>query len=160
MDRSKAIRILRFGIIGVALLTLVLFALGFYTLITGLVGAISSGAFRLELDKDGPSGCWALRLDANPRNNGLLEERLVLGIGLLDSNGKYIVVNSTSVSLAPGEKLSFSLTLTIPYETVRKYNLNATKGADVVFELVLGIRTLDDLVGFQQTMRITGSAGL
>jgi len=160
MDRKKVIRILRFCIIGLVLLTVILFALGLYTLFTGLVGAISSDTFGLDLDKDGPSGDWSLKLNANPRNNGILGERLALSIGILDANGHYIVVNSTSVSIAPGEQRAFSLTLTIPYETVQKYNLNATQGADVVFELLFGIRTLGDLIGLQQTMRIAGSASL
>jgi len=160
MDRRKVIRILRFCVIGLVLLTVILFALGLYTLFSGLLGAVSSDTFGLDLDKDRPSGNWVLRLNANPRNNGILGERLSLGIGILDANGQYIVVNSTSVSIAPGEQRSFSLTLTIPYETVQKYNLDATQGADVVFELLFGIRTLGDLVGFQQTMRIAGSASL
>ncbi|HLE74741.1 MAG TPA: hypothetical protein VI864_01675 [Candidatus Bathyarchaeia archaeon] len=160
MDRRKVIRILKFFIIGLVLLTIVLFGLGVYTLFSGLMGAVSSDTFGLDLDQSAPSGDWVLRLNASPRNNGILEERLFLSIGLLDANGEYIAVNSTSVNIAPGAQSPFSLTLTIPYATVQRYNLNATQGADVVFELLFGIRTLGDLVGFQQTMRIAGNATL
>jgi hypothetical protein len=160
MDRKKVARMLKFCIIGLVLLTIVLFALGLYTLFTGLLGAISSGTFGLNLDKNAPSGDWVLTLNATPRNNGILGERLFLSVGLLDANGAYIIVNSTSVNIASGTQSPFSLTLTIPYETVQRYNLNASEGADVVFELLFGIHTLGDLVGFQQTMRIAGNVTL
>ncbi len=160
MDRRKVIRVLKFCVIGLVLLTVILFSLGLYTLFSGLVGAISGGSFKLDLDKDGPGGDWSLKFDANPKNNGILGENLFLSIGIRDSNGSYITVNSTSVDIAPGGQSPFTLTLTIPYETVQKYNLNATQGADVVFELLFGIRTLGGLVGFQQTMRISGEPSL
>jgi len=160
MNRKKVIKILKLCIIGLALLTVILFALSLFTLLNGLFGAISSGRLGLDLDKDEVSGDWLLKLNANPRNNGILVERVSFSIGILDADGQYIIANSTSVSIPPGEQRSFSLTLTIPYETVQKYNLNATQGADVVFELLFGIHTLGDLVGFQQTMRIAGSASL
>ena len=160
MDRKKVIRTLRFCIIGLVLLTIVLFALGLYALFGGLTGAISGGSLKLNLDKDGPGGDWSLKLDANPKNNGILGENLFLSIGIRDSNGTYIAVNSTSVDIAPGGQSVFAITLTIPYETVQRYNLNATQGADVVFELLFGIRTLGGLIGLQQTMRISGEPSL
>jgi hypothetical protein len=156
MDRKKLIRALKFCIIGIIIATIVLFALGVHTIFTGLMGAISSGTFGLKLNNEDPSGDWTLLLNANPANKGFLGERIYLSIGILDKDGKYIAVNSTSVGVAPGQQSPFSLTLTIPAQTVQKYQLNATQGADVRFELLFGIRTLGDLVGFQQTMRIAG----
>src|SRR3989337_3975057 len=160
LERRKVIRILKFCIIGLLVLTVVLFVLSLYSVINGLVGAISGDTFKLELDKDTPGGDWILRFDGNPRNSGILGEKFSVSIGLLDANDKYIVVNSTAFSIAPGEKKPFTLTLTLPYETVQKYNLNETQTADVTFELLFGIRTLGDLVGFQQTMRIGAGEGL
>ena len=160
MNRTKVIRLLKFCVIGLIVLTVVLFALSFYSLISGLTGAISEGTFSLDLDKDNPAGDWVLKLTANPRNGGIMGEKLSMSIGLLDSSNEYVVVNSTVVSIAPGEQKPFSLTLTVPYETVKEYNLNGTEPADVTFELLFGIRTLGDLVGFQQTMRIGAGEGL
>jgi len=160
MDRKKVIPVLRFCVIGLVLLTIILFALGLYTLFSGLTSAISGNSLKLDLDKDAAGGDWSLKLNANPKNNGILGETLFLSIGIQDSEGEYITVNSTSVDIAPGGQSSFALTLTIPYETVEKYNLNATQGADVMFELLFGIRTLGGLVGFQQTMRISGEPSL
>ena len=151
---------LKFCFIGLVVLTIVLLGLSLYTVINGLIGAISGDTFKLELDKDNPGGDWILRFDGNPRNSGILGEKFSFSIGLLDANDKYIVVNSTAFSIAPGEKKPFTLTLTLPYETVQKYNLNETQTANVTFELLFGIRTLGDLVGFQQTMRIGAGEGL
>ena len=160
LERRKVIRMLKFCVIGLVVLTIVLLGLSLYTVINGLIGAISGDTFKLELDKDNPGGDWILRFDGNPRNSGILGEKFSFSIGLLDANDKYIVVNSTAFSIAPGEKKPFTLTLTLPYETVQKYNLNETQTANVTFELLFGIRTLGDLVGFQQTMRIGAGEGL
>ena len=151
---------LKFCVIGLVVLTIILLVLSLYTVINGLVGAISGDTFELELDKDNPGGDWILTFNGNPRNSGILGEKFSFSIGLLDANDKYIVVNSTAFSIAPGEKKPFTLTLTLPYETVQKYNLNETQTANVTFELLFGIRTLGDLVGFQQTMRIGAGEGL
>ena len=160
MERRKVIRILRFCVIGLVAITIILLLLSVYTMINGLVGAISGDTFKLDLDKDNPGGDWILRFDGNPHNSGILGEKLSISIGLLDPNDHYITVNSTEVGIAPGEKKPFALTLTIPYETVQKYNLNETQTADVTFELLFGIRSLGDLIGFQQTMRIGAGGGL
>ncbi len=159
MERKKVVKALRFCVIGLVLLTIVLFILSLYTLFSGLVGAISGDTLGLELNKNTPTGDWELTLEANPRNNGVLGLRLFINLGILNSSGEYIVVNSTSVYIAPGGQSPFSLTLTIPYEVVQKY-LEGEQGAPVVFEMMFGIRTLGDLVGFTQIMRIVGEVKL
>ncbi|MCJ7635479.1 hypothetical protein MUP77_24205, partial [Candidatus Bathyarchaeota archaeon] len=78
---------------------------------------------------------------------------------ILDPDGRNIAANSTSVALAPGDQKTFSLALTIPYDQVQIYNLNSTQ-AQAVFELNFGIRTLGDLVGFTQTLRINAGETL
>ena len=160
MNRKKVVKALRFCIIGLVLLTIVLFVLGLYSLFSGLVGAVSGDTFGLKLNKNDPPGDWSLTLNANPRNNGVLGVRLSIHLGILNSSGEYIAANSTSVYIAPGGQSPFSLILTIPYEYVQQYNLTGEQGAPVVFEMVFGIRTLADLVGFTQTMKIAGEAGL
>ncbi len=156
--RKKVIRALKICIIGLALLTVVLFALSLQTLFAGLLGAVSQGALTLEANSDEATGDFSLKLNANPQNNGILGERLFLSIGLLDAEGKYVAVNSTSVGIAPGELKPFSLILTVPHETAQKYNINTTKSQDtpIVFELLFGVSTLGDLVGLHQTMHIAG----
>jgi hypothetical protein len=155
MQHKKVIRTLRFSVIALIVATVILFALSLHTLIYGLIGAISDNALNLELNKDAPEGDWLMMLTGNPKNNGFLSERLSFSIGLRDANNNgYIVTNSTVVTIAPGEQKFFSLTLTIPFETVQRYNLNETQSSNVDFELLFGIYTLGDFVGFQQTMII------
>ena len=146
---------LKFGIIGVILLTVTLFALSVHTLFTGLTGAVSEGTFGLNLDKNGPNGDWVLRFNGNPKNPGLMGTSVFIQIGILDLTGQPIAMNSTLVTLSPGEQRSFTLVLTIPYTDVQHYNLTGTQ-AQAVFEMNFGIRTLFNLVGFTQTMRIAG----
>ncbi|MEM2935821.1 MAG: hypothetical protein QW231_01430, partial [Candidatus Bathyarchaeia archaeon] len=95
MERKKVIRALRFCIIGLVLLTIVLFAVSLYTLITALLGAISTFGSP-QLNTNTPTGDWALTFEANPRNNGVLGVRLFIRLGILNSTGEYIAVNSTS----------------------------------------------------------------
>ena len=114
---------------------------------------MSADSFGLKLDKNGPGGDWLLRFNGNPKNNGLIGTRIILDIKILDPDGRNIAANSTSVALAPGDQKTFSLALTIPYDQVQIYNLNSTQ-AQAVFEMNFGIRTLGDLVGFTQTLKI------
>src|SRR3990170_9143380 len=117
LERRKIIRVLKFCVIGLLVLTIVLLVLSLYSVINGLVGAISGDTFKLDLDKDNPGGDWILRFNGNPHNSGILGEKLSFSIGLLDPSDHYITMNSTEVSIAPGERKPFALTLTIPYET-------------------------------------------
>ncbi len=157
MNRKKVTRALKFCIIGLIVVTIVLFALGTHTLIVGLMSAISSeGGTGLKLINNDPSGDWLFILDSKPVNKAFLGEKLFMSIGVLDRDGKYLAVNSTSVPIAPGEQKPFQLTLTIPAQTVIQYNLNTTQIDDVRLELLFGISTLGDLLSFRQTMRISG----
>jgi hypothetical protein len=154
MNRRKAIRVLGFSIMGLVLVTIALFAVSTYTLFSGLSGAISGGNLGLRMDRNNSTGDVALILNATPRNSAFLGTRLFVSLGLLDLSGKYIVINSTSVDIPPGGQTPFSLVLRVPYSDVLKYGINNEQGANVTFELLFGIRTLGDLVGFTQTLRI------
>jgi len=152
----NALKTLRYSIIGLVVLTIVLFALSLSTLITALSSAVSGGAFSLNLNTYNSTRDWTLTLDANPKNNAFLDVRLYMEIAVTTLDGKYIVRNSTSVHIPAGGRAPFSLVLTIPLEEVRRYNITLGQGAPVWFEMKFGIRTLGDLVGFEQTMRISG----
>ncbi|HJX23957.1 MAG TPA: hypothetical protein VJ574_06095 [Candidatus Bathyarchaeia archaeon] len=158
MKRANAIRVLRFSIIGLILLTLVFFAASTYTLINGLSGAISGNSFHLQLDKGNSTDDWKITITANPRNTAFLPTRLFVNLGILNSSGAYIAHNSTSVDIAPGGQTPFTMILTIPYAVVQKYGLEQV--ANVTFEMIFGMRTLWDLVGFTQVLRIEGEVRL
>jgi hypothetical protein len=160
MQRKKIIRALRYAIIAVIIFTVILFPLSVYLLINGLSSAISDNGndgAGLKLNKDNPNGDWTLTFNSNPKNTSPISEKVTYSIGLIDPNGKYITVNSTAVDIAPGEHKPLSITLTIPYTEVQKYNLNSTQDAPVIFELKFGISTLWNIVSFAQTMKIAGN---
>jgi hypothetical protein len=156
INRKKIIRVLKFSIIGLVLTTVILFALSMQTILSGILGAISGDSFKLELNNEDPTADWVITFKANQVNNGLLSEKLSLGIGIVNPDGEYVAVNSTVVDIEPGQLKLFEFTLTIPSETVQLYNLTETQSQDVEMELFFGIRTLGDLVGFEQTMRVEG----
>ena len=157
MRRTKKIRVLRYGVIGLVLFTVVLLAVGMYSLVGALSGAVSGGGLGLHLDKDGPNGDWILNFSGNPGNSGLVGSSLSLHIGVLDQNGRYIASNSTTVAIPAGQQRPFSMTLTIPHAIVQQYGLNQTAGAQATFELIFGVRTLGGLIGLEQTTRIPGN---
>jgi hypothetical protein len=157
LQRKTIIRALKYCIIVLVVLTVVMFALSLHTLISGIMSAIAGGeGSGLNLNKAGPNGDWVFTFNASPRNTAFIGEKLSFSIGLVGSDAKYISVNSTSVDVAPGEQKSFSLVLNIPYEQVQKYNLNTTQSPDVSFEVKFGVSTLGNLVGFTQTLQISG----
>jgi hypothetical protein len=128
-----------------------------YNLIIGLSSAISGGGIGgLNLNKDNPNGDWTFTLIANPRNNGILVERVFIQLGILNSDGQYIASNSTSVYIEPGGQKPFTVILTIPSEVVQEY-LSSGQEANVTFEMKFSINTLWDLVGLNQVMRFKGS---
>ena len=151
----KPARTLRYTIIGLIVLTILLFALSIYTLFTGLFSAIQGDAFPPpNLDIDEPTGDWRLTLDARPGNDGIIGVKLFIQLGVLSLDGEYLAKNSTSVYIDPRGQTQLSLTLLIPSEDIQNY-LDEEEG---IFEMKFGISTLADLVGFMQTMRIRGEA--
>ena len=157
MSRERTIRVLRYSVIGMTLLTIILFALSVFTLVNGLSGTISGGGFGLKLDKNGPNGDWILRFSGSPRNTGFIGTSFFLQIGILDPDGQYIALNSSAVDVPAGQERPFTVTLDIPYQAVQTYGLNQTQGSRAEFELIFSIKTLDGLVGLSQTLRISGS---
>jgi hypothetical protein len=160
LERKKVIKILRYCILGLILLTIALFIISLYNLIIGLSSAISGGGIGgLNLNKDNPNGDWTITLNANPRNNGFLGERVFIQLGILNFEGVYIARNSTSVYIEPGSQKPFNIVLTIPSEVVQEY-LSSGQEANVTFEMKFSISTLWDLVGLNQVMRIQGSPNI
>jgi hypothetical protein len=158
MERKKAIKILRYCILGLVLLTVTLFIIGLYNLIIGLSSAIS-GISTPGLPSIIPNSDLTFTVNANLTNNGVLSERVFLQLGILNSDGEYIASNSTSVYIEPGRQKNFSLVLTIPHDIVQEY-LESGQEVNVTFEMKFGISTLWDLVGLTQVMRFKGSPNI
>jgi len=152
MNRIKALRL---GIIGFEVLTIALCLLSIYTLFNALSTAISGGTMNLNLDRDESTGEWRLVLNGNPRNTGFLGVTLFFEVAVLDLSGQDIARNSTSVYVPAGGTNQFSLSLNIPPDVVPEGNLEEAEG---YFELKFAVKTLGDLVGFTNMLRIRGEA--
>ena len=107
------------------------------------------------MSKNESTGDWLLSFSANPRNNGFLDVSLFLEITVLDPNDRIVATDSKYVYIKAGGSQSFSITLTIPAEFFPGGDLQNAKG---YFQMKMSIRTLGDLIGLTQIMKI-GSGG-
>ncbi len=155
MGKMNRIKALRLGIIGFEVLTIALCVLSIYTLFNALSTAISGGTMNLNLERDESTGEYRFLLNGNPKNTGLLDVTLFFEAAVLDLSGNDIARNSTSVHVPAGGANQFSLSLTIPSDVVPGGNLEEAEG---YFELRFAVRTLGDLVGFTNILKIGGEA--
>jgi len=109
----------------------------------------------MNLDKNESTGDYMLSFSLNPRNNAFLDVSLFLEIKIFDLNKQVIATESKYVIIKPGGTQSLSLNLTIPSEFVPEGDLEKAQG---YFQLTMSIKTLGDLIGLTQVMRI-GSGG-
>ena len=152
MKKTKALRLSTRILI---LLAIIILGVSLYNLFTFLSSAISSETFGLNLSKNESTGDWLLSFSANPRNNGFLDVSLFLEITVLDPNDRIVATDSKYVYIKAGGSQSFSITLTIPAEFFPGGDLQNAKG---YFQMKMSIRTLGDLIGLTQIMKI-GSGG-
>ena len=149
----RAVRVIGVLVAVVQLGTVLALGLSIYT-IYGIASSTASGeAMGVEMTYDEATGAGVFRLRALPMNKGFLGADLSIGIGALDEGGNYIARNSTTVRLEAGHWEQVSLSLNIPADLLR----DVMQGeSEECFEVVLDIRTLFDLVGVSNTMRIQG----
>jgi len=152
LKKTKALRLSTRILI---LLAIIILGVSLYNLFTFLSSAISSETFGLNLSKNESTGDWLLSFSANPRNNGFLDVSLFLEITVLDPNDRIVATDSKYVYIKAGGSQSFSITLTIPAEFFPGGDLQNAKG---YFQMKMSIRTLGDLIGLTQIMKI-GSGG-
>lgn len=153
MSKTKALGLF---IIALQLGTLAVLGLSLYTLFNVLSTAISAETFSMKLNIDERTGDWVFTLDANPKNTGVLDVRLSFRIAVVDLNGQLIAENSKSVYIEPGGASPFSLSIVVPAEIAQTQELQENKGA---MEVTFSVRTLGDLVGFTNVLKIEGEGG-
>jgi len=150
----KKVRALRLSIRVLLVFTIVILVVSLYTLFS-FISSISSETFNLSLTKNEATGDLMFKFNANPRNNGLLGISLLFELTILDPDYRIIATNSTYVYIEADGSQSFSITLTVPAEFVPGGELQNAKG---YFQMKMNVRTLGDLVGFTQIIKI-GSGG-
>lgn len=147
MRRSKALGAL---ITALQLAGLVAFALSFHALFDVLSNTVSGEAFTLELTIDPSTGLGVLTLNVAPRNSGFLGVDLSVEMAVV-ADGEYVARDSTSGYIDPGGQRPLSLSLTIPAEVAQDFQQEK-----VFLEIALELRTLENLVGVTNTLRIEG----
>lgn len=148
----KASRILEIGIIIFQVASIALFGLSLHSIISTLIGIQSEEAIRVSTQMDVSREGLKIILEANPRNQGFLSISLLLEVAIYDADNHLISRNSTTVHLDPGRAQYLSLTLVISRENLPQEPQQNMKG---IFELTFEIKTLGDLIGSQNRLRIT-----
>ncbi len=151
MNKSQALKLSTRILI---VFTILILVISLYSILS-LIFSITSGTSNMNLDKNESTGDYMLSFSLNPRNNAFLDVSLFLEIKILDLNKQVIATESKYVIIKPGGTQSLSLNLTIPSEFVPEGDLEKAQG---YFQLTMSIKTLGDLIGLTQVMRI-GSGG-
>lgn len=150
MEKKRALKL---SIKVLEVVTIIVCVAGLYNLIAFISGIASWGSFGPQLTKDESTGDWTLTFAGSPRNNGFLGVSLSLELTISDLDQKVIATNSTTVQIGPGGSQAISLVMKIPAELVPGGDLAAAKG---YFEMKMGVRTLGDLMGLSQVMKVGG----
>lgn len=149
----RAARVLGVLVLFVQLSTVVALGLSIYTIFAIASSTASGDSMGVEVTYDEATGVGVLRLSALPMNKGFLEADLTVGIEVSDEGGNSIATNTTSVRLGAGEYEPVSLSLAIPADVMSDIIQGEEEGH---FEVNLDIRTLFDMVGVSNTMKIRG----
>ena len=149
----KAVRAFGVLVAFVQLASVIALGASLFTIFSVASSAASGEAMAMEMTIDRATGVGVLTLEASPMNNGFLDANIAIDVGMVDEEGGYIARDSTSVSLGAGEQEPLSLSLTIPADVILEAVEEDLGG---YFEVTLDIRTLYDMVGVTNTMRIRG----
>lgn len=148
----KTVRVFGVLIVAVQLVSMLAFCTTVYTIYM-VASSISSGdALAIQVTFNEATGAGMMILDAELRNEGLLGVDLALGIYTLNDSGERIARNSTSVYLDVGGQEPVSLSLQLSESMVERL----LEGEGGCFEVSLGLRTLNDLVGISNSMTFGG----
>jgi len=135
------------------ILTIAIFVVSFYNLFAFLGSIVTGETFGLNLIEDESSGDLLLSLDATPQNNGFLDIGLSIELTVFDRNDHVIVQDSSSFNINAGSSHLLSLGLRIPASVVGEGGLQGDEG---YMQMKLTVRTLADLVGFTNVMKVGG----
>jgi len=135
------------------ILTIAIFVVSFYNLFAFLGSIVTGETFGLNLIEDESSGDLLLSLDATPQNNGFLDIGLSIELTVFDRNDHVIVQDSSSFNINAGSSHPLSLGLRIPASVVGEGGLQGDEG---YMQMKLTVRTLADLVGFTNVMKVGG----
>ena len=157
MKHSDALGVI---LTAVEVVTVVAFIMGVYTMLavfSTTMSTSSSQSFELEM-----SDPVVIPIKLTPKNAGFiladrtvgLESEMKATVKLLDEEKEVVAENSTIVTLPPGSNEEVWLELRIPLEDALIY---LGEDANVSWETEIEVRTLFNMISFQNTMQMEGT---
>jgi hypothetical protein len=126
------------------------FGLSLHTMAGVVMGTISGGEMGIEMNVEELGGLGSMELNLSPQNPGLLEATATFEIRILDDLGAPLDTDYESVILQPGESQSVNLRLEISASDI----MRIAEGMETSVEVTIGLRTLYDLVGITNTIKL------
>lgn len=151
----KPSKILALILVIVQVGTVAAFGLSLYTVSTVLANTLSGGGMSFEITQDPATGGGVMQVELRPSNPSYLDADLSLEVNLLDSGGDSIAGDSATAHLAAGASETLSLELQVSPSDMERI---AQGGMEPSLEITVGLRTLYDLVGVTNTIRMQGGS--
>ena len=146
----KAVQVVGVLITLVQLGSIVGFGLSLHTMAGVVRGTISGGEMEIIMNVEEQDGPGSMELNLSPQNPGFLEATATFGIVILDEIGAPLDAHYESVILEPGESRPVNLSLEISAADI----MRIAEGMEASVEVTIGLRTLYDLIGITNTIKL------
>ncbi|NQT08282.1 hypothetical protein HQ586_04325 [Candidatus Bathyarchaeota archaeon] len=146
----KAVQVVGVLITLVQLGSVVGFGLSLHTMAGVVMGTISGGEMGIEMNVDELGGPGSMELNLSPQNPGFLEATATFEIMILDDLGTPLGTDYETVILKPGDSQPVNLRLEISASDI----MRIVEGMETSFEVTISLRTLYDLVGITNTIKL------
>jgi len=151
LKSSKALGLI---LLVIQVAAIVAFVVSVHTIYMVMRSTAPGGGQEIPVGIDQNTGTAKLTFTMSPANGGLIGASLSVQVGILAPDGQYVAMNSTRLYLDPGSSRSLGMTLKVPIEAINKYY---TDGGTSL-EVQMGVRTLQDLVGFSTIIHSEGGS--
>ncbi len=146
----KAVQVVGVLITLVQLGSVVGFGLSLHTMAGVVMGTISGGEMGIEMNVDELGGPGSMELNLTPQNPGFLEATATFEILILDDQGAPLDTDYETVILQPGDSQTVNLRLEISASDI----MRIVEGMETSVEVTISLRTLYDLVGITNTIKL------
>ena len=143
----KAVKVIGAILLVVQITSVLAFGLSFHTVTSILMSTLSGEPLQLEMNFD-HTGRGEMVVAFLPQNQGLLNADMTLKVGAIDCHGEYIAFNSTLAHINAGSNRAMSLTLTFSPDDYDRLVQDSS------IEVTVDLRTLNDLVGISNSLRM------
>jgi len=126
------------------------FGLSLHTMAGVVMGSISGGEMGIEMNVEEPGGPGSMELNLSPQNPGFLKATATFEITILDELGTPLDTDYETVTLQPGDSQPVNLRLEISASDITRI----VEGMETSVEVTIGLRTLYDLVGIANTIKL------